>query len=110
MGRRQCGVDSRTRSILDAKTLKIAPRCCARGCKWTRNILMAFPPSSLPCVTRPHLFCSLCKLWHVSERAGPVDVLGLPAMAPSRTGIGRGPSREPSPQFPAHAISRTLSC
>lgn len=47
MGRHQLGVDSRTRSTSDAKTLKIAPRCCARGCKWTPNILMAFPPSSL---------------------------------------------------------------
>lgn len=70
MARRQCGVDSRTRSTLDAKTLKIAPRCCARGCKWRRNILMAFPPSSLSCMTRLPFFWPLCKLWRASELAG----------------------------------------
>lgn len=40
-------------------------------------------------------FWSLYKLSRVREIAGPVHLLGLPAMAPSRAGITRWPPRGP---------------
>lgn len=99
MGRRQCGVDSRTRSTLDAKTVKIAPRCCARGCKWTGNILMAFPPSPLSGMTQLHSFWPLCKLWHVSEPAGPLICWVYQRRLPRGRGSAALPQGSPLPSL-----------
>lgn len=99
MGRRQCGVDSRTRSILDAKTLKIAPGCCARGCKWTGNIPMAFPPSSLSCMTRLHFFGLSVNSGTCLNQQAPVICWVYQRWLPRGRGSAAAPQRSPLPSL-----------